>query len=428
MDSANNLVKNITKTKNKIFNWIKKQTVKVVDRVKDVRKDLKNFINKNTSEQKQKPTSDESVKKEESINQKENEEDFNPKEYESAIKGNYISYRIEGNKKNDEKVFLHKIKPKVINLIKDRVKSQRSLKTKFIFSCNFKREKFGTKEFEYCDGNFPSVKSEIVLEATDLSELFDRLTNEQLRLFEEFLHNKSGWIFDHVLFFDIFIDRFVPLLGGSYIQLPPELANRNALINPKNENDHECFKWCVTEAVYPRKKNRQRVNKELIENSKNFNWSGINFPASLQDITNFEDQNDYDIAIFGYDKNVGVYPIKRSRKRGFELIRLLLITDEETYKEKDEEKDEETNKHYCLINDISRLISKQVTKRKCKMFFCDNCLHSFHLKRTLEKHEGYCYLYNEARIDMLKDKDGKPCFISFKNFVEKNENTFSCIC
>ena len=146
--------------------------------------------------------------------------------------------------------------------------------------CRFKKKNvLNTGEIELCETAFPSEKSEIVLESTDLSELFDRLTNQQLVLFDGFINNGSGWIFERVLFFDIFIDRFVPLLGGSYIQLPKELLNRNALINLKN-NDNECFKWCVTRAVYPTDKNPQRITKELIEQSKNFNWNGINFPAS----------------------------------------------------------------------------------------------------------------------------------------------------
>ena len=345
-------------------------------------------------------------------NEEKEEEDFTPREFESAINGNYISYRIEGNKKNDEKTFLHKIKPKVIDLIRKRIETQKSLKIKFIFSCRFKKKLFGNIDgiYKYIDASFPSEKSEIVLEGTDLSELFDRLTNQQLVLFEKFLNKESGWEFERVLLFDIFIDRFVPLLGGSYIPLPKELLNRNALINPQNY-DEECFKWCVTRAVYPTDKNPQRISKELIEQSKNFNWNGINFPCAIQDVVNFENQNDYDIAIYGYDNKIGVYPIKRSMKRGFKLIRLLLLTEEKT--------GEEINKHFVLIKNISALIRRQVTKRKCKLYFCDNCLHHFHLKSSLEKHEGYCYLYNEARIDMLKDKDGNPCFISFKNFVKK---------
>ena len=193
------------------------------------------------------------------------------------------------------------------------------------------------------------------------------------------------------------------------------MLNRNAIINLKNY-DEECFKWCVSRAVYPTDKNPQRITKELIEQSKNFNWNGINFPSTIQDVVNFENQNDYDIAIYGYDEKIGVYPIKRSSKRGFKLIRLLLLTEET--------EDEEPKKHFVLIKNISALIRRQVTKRKCKLYFCDNCLHPFHLKRSLEKHEGYCFLYNEARIDMLKNKDGSPCFLSFRNFVKKMKIPF----
>ena len=84
----------------------------------------------------------------------ENVEDFTPREYESAINGNYISYRIEGNEKNDEKTFLHKIKPKVMDLIRKRVESKKSLKTKFIFSCMFKKKNLSTGEIEYCVTHF----------------------------------------------------------------------------------------------------------------------------------------------------------------------------------------------------------------------------------------------------------------------------------
>ena len=49
----------------------------------------------------------------------------------------------------------------------------------------------------------------------------------------------------------------------------------------------------------------------MIEQSKNFNWDEINFPSAIQDVVNFENQNDYDIAIYGYDEKIGVYPIKK---------------------------------------------------------------------------------------------------------------------
>ena len=42
--------------------------------------------------------------------------------------------------------------------------------------------------------------------------------------------------------------------------LPKFLASKKAIINPKN-SDQECFKWAVTEAVYPQKSNCDRITK-----------------------------------------------------------------------------------------------------------------------------------------------------------------------
>ena len=133
----------------------------------------------------------------------------------------------------------------------------------------------------------------MITESTDLSDLFNILTNYQLVLFEEFLKNKSGWVFDHVLYFDIFIDPFEPLSGSSYIPLPSKLASKKAIINVKNEKDHECFKWAVTSAVFPKEKDPQRLNKQMRENSEKFDWSGIEFPVSWKQIDKFEKQNPY---------------------------------------------------------------------------------------------------------------------------------------
>ena len=75
------------------------------------------------------------------------------------------------------------------------------------------------------------------------------MTKYLLELFKTFINSGSGWVFNGVNHFDIKIDPFEPILGSSYIPLPEKLANKGAIINPRNENDNECFKWSVTEAV-----------------------------------------------------------------------------------------------------------------------------------------------------------------------------------
>ena len=50
----------------------------------------------------------------------------------------------------------------------------------------------------------------------------------------------------------ISISKYYPLAGNSYIKLPKELDHpRKGLINVQNNNDNECFKWCLVRYLNP---------------------------------------------------------------------------------------------------------------------------------------------------------------------------------
>ena len=80
------------------------------------------------------------------------------------------------------------------------------------------------------------------------------VTNQRFNLnsaYEEIKHKlhiwtgqDSGWIVDKIEDKHIYIANYDPLVGSSYIPLPPELNHpMKGLINIKNK-DTECFKWC----------------------------------------------------------------------------------------------------------------------------------------------------------------------------------------
>ena len=114
---------------------------------------------------------------------------------------------------------------------------------------------------------------------------------------------------------------------------------------------------------YPCEKDSQRIDKKLKENT--LNMEGIEYPVSLKDIDKFEKQNPtISITVFGY-KEKGVHPLRNSDNMDREhKIRLMLI-----------EKD--GVQHYCLVKNVSRLLSSQVSKHKEKSYFCDRCLNPF---------------------------------------------------
>ena len=70
----------------------------------------------------------------------------------------------------------------------------------------------------------------------------------------------SGWIVKtyDLLFVDIFETK--PLRGSSYIETPEQFSNSKCgLINIQND-DLECFKWCMRYHQTEKKKNAQNIS------------------------------------------------------------------------------------------------------------------------------------------------------------------------
>ena len=191
------------------------------------------------------------------------ETEFKIEEKEMALKGCLKSYRINGVSGYDPKTFISSIKPKVLDFIKQQKKP---IKLKFIFTCTFKKENPAIGQIDISTGYFHSLV-ETITESSDLSDILNTMTGIILEIIQQFQNNGSGWVFENVESFDIKIDPFEPLSGSSYISLPKTLEDKKAIINVRNENDHDCFKWVITSAIYRREKHPQRLNKEMRNNS-----------------------------------------------------------------------------------------------------------------------------------------------------------------
>ena len=125
----------------------------------------------------------------------------------------------------------------------------------------------------------------------NLSEI-NEIVNEMIAHMKEQIENpallNSRFIFDEVLFMDKDFHQLNLTRGSSYIPLPQWLANKKAIINPRNE-DQECFKWTVIAASRWGEigKGPQRVSN-LKKYELDFDWFGIKFPVSVKDIKGFE--------------------------------------------------------------------------------------------------------------------------------------------
>ena len=114
----------------------------------------------------------------------------------------------------------------------------------------------------------------------------------------------------------------------------------------------------------------------------------------MSDIHKFECLNsNISIAVFGYDENDKVVPLWVSKnKNRLYKINLFLITNGEVL-------------HYCLIKDISKLVSSQVSKHKGNFFLCNNCLNSFQTEKSLNDHKEYCDTNECIKIVMPKKEE-----------------------
>ena len=79
--------------------------------------------------------------------------------------------------------------------------------------------------------------------------------------------------------------------GGSchrYIKSPEWLENKKAIINPKNENDDECFRWSTICTL-----NYNEIMKKEFENIfRNIKHEDKDFSSQKRDWENFEQNNE----------------------------------------------------------------------------------------------------------------------------------------
>ena len=264
----------------------------------------------------------------------------------------------------------------------------------------------GEREVEFA---FHSKGLKLILERTDESDIYDEMVEEILEEIDMTREaESSGWKYEKVIKLVLHTTRWDPINAGSYIDLPPALKNKNAIINMKNQ-DEKCFMWCVLRALNPKNKNAERIDKDLKSKEDTLNMQGMRYPVNFRDIDRFEQQNpEISITILGYNQDERVYPLKISKYTGCKHdIVLLLIKDGE-------------NSHYCLVKNISALLASQINNHKGTCHICLNCFNGFKAPDSLNKHKEYCYNYECVKI--LMPPPGT--FLKFKNFHHSEKAPF----
>ena len=371
----------------------KKKAQSAKEDLKNFKEYIKNLKSYNISVDRLKKLTKQLERKEKKA-KKEKDKIFTPTRGASAFKNFTWQYVINNTIKDYDPIeFLADAKPAIINIFN----FNRNIKTMLYLHCFMQR----TDIIEPKKFAFHSKNLKLVLEGTDEGELYNEMVDEKEEEIQKVGDAEgSGWQFVEVEKLVLHTTRWDPINAGSYIDLPPALKNKNAIINMKNQ-DEECFKWCILRALNPKDNHPERVDKDLKSKVETLNMQGIHYPVSFRDIDRFESQNpEISITLLGYNKNERVYPLKVSKYTGCKHdIVLLLIKDGE-------------KSHYCLVKNTSALLVSQINNHKGTSHICLNCINGFKSIDSLNKHKEYCY--NNECVKIVMPPPGT--YLKFKNF------------
>ena len=316
-----------------------------------------------------------------------------PRKTGGAINDNFQTFRIDVNEVDIVKAF-ELAKPQMLGIIT-------SGKLQIRFAAEFYRAPSdGTTEYNIFYNGTPN---KIIQPSTDIDAYLNEYRDERYLtetdgVFDLKFQVGSGWVFSKILYFEIRTAPYDPLAGSSYIDLPPYLKNKKAIINVKNE-DQQCFKWALLSALHPVDRDAERVSKyKQYDNELNF--EGIQFPVDVKKIPKFERQNNISVNLVGYSDNK-MSILHSSKKKYDKSIDLIIINEDE-------------KNHYCWIKSYSRFMGAADRHRT---YWCRNCHAHFYSEEKLEIHKQLCYDNKEAIIEIPKEKTIKFKNVQFTEYV-----------
>ena len=144
----------------------------------------------------------------------------------------------------------------------------------------------------------------------------DKIVDEMIAYMKMQIKNpalaNNRFVFDEVLFLDVTFHQLNLTRGSSYISLPIWIESKKVVINPKNENDKECFKWAVIAALDHKE---IKSHPECVSNLKrfdNYDCSGLEFSVPINKTDQFEKKNGIPVNVLGV-KGQQIYICRKTK-------------------------------------------------------------------------------------------------------------------
>ena len=146
------------------------------------------------------------------------------------------------------------------------------------------------------------------------------MVEEVMSVLTTFASMGSVWVLEKVPKVGAKFSRFRPIRGLSYIALLTKITNCRGLLNIRNHEDQQCFRYCYVAAyhlhhgisldkvdqnyqtakTYPATYNQLRIHQPLYE---------FDMPMGFEDIPEFKKLKNVQVNMFGY-KNGQLFPLK----------------------------------------------------------------------------------------------------------------------
>ena len=136
----------------------------------------------------------------------------------------------------------------------------------------------------------------------------------------------SGFTHDSVGLLYYYFQRIDIRRGESYIMSPDWIESKKAIINPKNKNDNECFKWSIISGL-----NYNKIKEKELKKLLKFRRVDTDFSSYQRDWEEFEQENTsiaLNILFVSHNSEEVKLAYKSSYNKRKNQVILLMINDE----------------------------------------------------------------------------------------------------
>ena len=229
----------------------------------------------------------------------------------------------------------------------------------------------------------------MISDVTD--EIIEKLFNSLKNRYQNNLQSMRGseFVFDYVQLLYYKCHKININCGGSYINSPDWIKNKNATINPICYNNQ----YAITIVLNSKeiKKDPQRITKIKPFINK-YNWEGINYPSEKDNCKKFEKNNGTIALNVLYAKKGKIYSAyvsKHNSNREKQVILFMISNGEGQW-------------HYFAVKKLPALL-RGITSKHHGDFYYLNCFHFFLTENKLESHKKACENKDFCNVHMPSD-------------------------